>query len=217
MKKFTLAFLAIIGSVVAMLSCSNQSKVNPNEIKFPLTSTTHYKDSTILTFYQQHHTDSLSHAVGTVSNGSLINAQILPYWGKNFQYFSKESYLAGRCFIHSALEQVLVNSFHDLEQMDSTAFFYLMEASMEKGGKISPHRTHQNGTSIDLMIPLLKNKIPYHGLDTIGVSHYLLNFDKNGKYTDDPSIQINFDLLALEILSIQKNALIIIGKSVKSF
>jgi penicillin-insensitive murein endopeptidase len=84
--------------------------------------------------------------------------------------------------------------------------FYLMELSNEKGGKIYPHRTHQNGLSVDFMMPMLKNNQPYYGLDTLGKNHYLLSFNENGKYSEDNEVKVDFDLIALHILELNKEA-----------
>ena len=50
------------------------------------------------------------------------------------------------------------------------------------------------------MMPLIKNNKPYYALDTIGATHYALNFDDDGKYTRDPSVSIDFNLVARKIL-----------------
>lgn len=81
-----------------------------------------------------------------------------------------------------------------------------MECSLQEGGQLPPHRTHQNGLSIDFMTPLIKNNQPYYKLDDMGFSHYLLGFDNNGKYAKDTSITIDFDLIAHHILLLQKHA-----------
>jgi penicillin-insensitive murein endopeptidase len=71
-----------------------------------------------------------------------------------------------------------------------------MECSNKEGGRIFPHRTHQNGLSVDFMIPLIKNGIPYYGLDNLGANHYLLDFNNNGEYLKDTSIKIDFNMVA---------------------
>ena len=63
-----------------------------------------------------------------------------------------------------------------------------------------PHKTHQNGLSVDFMTPLVKDGKSYYDLDTLGADHYFLDFDDNGKYIDDPSISIDFNLVAQHIL-----------------
>ncbi len=143
---------------------------------------------------------------GVVSNGTLLNGKLLPYSGSNFQYFADVSFLKGRAFVHSSVKKIVVDSYKILETKSSNHRFYLMESSNKCGGKLDPHKTHQNGTSIDFMMPLLKNNQEYIGLDTIGITHYLLNFDDRGRYSEDTLVKINFDLVALHLLELNKVA-----------
>src|SRR5690554_8143272 len=75
-----------------------------------------------------------------------------------------------------------------------------MELSSEEGEKLYPHKTHQNGLSVDFMMPKLKDGKDYYGLDTLGVNHYLLKFNDHGEYDKDPSITIDFDVMARHLL-----------------
>lgn len=158
--------------------------------------------SDIENFQLEHQNKSNSISKGTVDNGSLINGCFLPFEGKNFRYFDKQSYLMSRCFMHCEIVDIIQNSMNKLEQTVPERTFILMEASNEHGDKISPHRTHQNGTSIDLMIPLKKDDKPYTILDSLGTSHYFLHFNNNAQYSEDTSISIDFEALAKEILAI---------------
>jgi penicillin-insensitive murein DD-endopeptidase len=143
---------------------------------------------------------------GSVGKGSLDSACLLPYEGGNYKYFSKRSYIYGRAFVNLKVEEILTASFDTLASLCPKRTFYIMEGSNEHGGKIDPHRTHQNGTSIDLMIPLKKQGEIYTKLDTIDVDHYLLKFNTDGQWLEDLSVEIDFETLALEILTIQQQA-----------
>ena len=81
-----------------------------------------------------------------------------------------------------------------------TRYFGVMECSNEHGGEMQPHKTHQNGLSVDFMMPLLKDDLPYYGLDSLGLMHYLLDFDHAGKYKKDPTVSVDFNLMARQIL-----------------
>jgi penicillin-insensitive murein endopeptidase len=144
--------------------------------------------------------DTISKAVGTVSNGTLEHGKLMPYKGENFIYFDRMSYLEGRGFLHGSARTAVVDTYDSLRQVLPRRYFNIMECSNEFGGELFPHRTHQNGMSIDFMMPLLKNGKPYYGLDTLGAEHYLLSFNDDGKYKKDPSISIDFDLVARHIL-----------------
>lgn len=143
---------------------------------------------------------------GRVSKGSLINGKLMPYKGENFSYFDDESYLAGRAFTSESVKKSVLNSYDKMHTTLPERHFYLMELSNEEGGKIFPHRTHQNGLSVDFMMPMLKNNQPYYGLDTLGKNHYLLSFNENGEYSEDKEVKVDFDLIALHILELNKTA-----------
>lgn len=196
--------IVFISLLILNVSCSTQKK--ENNLSETQNKSEVVKDE--ISLFQANHADPTekSISIGKVNEGKIINACLLPFFGENFSFFSKESYLAKRAFIHCDIKNILISSFTLLKNEIPNRRFYIMEASNEKGGKISPHRTHQNGTSIDLMIPLKKNDMPYTGLDTIGIDHYLLQFNNQGEYSEDISIQIDFDALAQEILSIQTTA-----------
>lgn len=156
-------------------------------------------------FYKAHLNESLpSKSKGSVSNGSIENAWLLPFSGVNYCYFDTSSYLNRRAFSTEQTINAVVNSYEALQDVDRT--FYVMELSNEHGGKMFPHRTHQNGLSVDLMVPLLKDNKPYTDLDQDGLAHYILEFNKKGQLTRDTTIHIDFDIVARHILALEKSA-----------
>ena len=144
--------------------------------------------------------------MGSVSNGSLKNGKLVPFFGNNFSYFDETSYLSGRAFLNSKVLNTILDTYKVLETAQPNRKFKIMECAHKHGGKLWPHRTHQNGLSADFMMPKLKNQKPYYGLDTIGVNHYWLNFNNKGQYSKDTSITIDFESIAQHILLLQKEA-----------
>jgi penicillin-insensitive murein endopeptidase len=160
-----------------------------------------------LAYYNAYKDNGLpSESKGNAGNGSLLNGKLLPYKGKNFQYFDPKSYLSGRAFVHQNLKKTLIQSYSILDSIAPGRSFYIMECSAEKGGKLPPHNTHRNGLSVDLMMPKLKNNKPFYDLDTLGFAHYTLAFDDSGRYGKDSGIVIDFELLAHHILVLEKAA-----------
>lgn len=158
-------------------------------------------------YYQLHANDSIqSESIGTVSNGQLKNATLIPFKGSNYEYFDRTSYLGGRAFTHSTVASITLDAYQSLEKQGVTRQFKVMEFSRKEGGKIFPHRTHQNGVSVDFMMPLQKDGKPYYELDQKGASHYLMEFDENGRYSEDQSISIDFEMAAQHILELDKQA-----------
>ncbi|WP_028981336.1 penicillin-insensitive murein endopeptidase [Sporocytophaga myxococcoides] len=147
-----------------------------------------------------------STSTGTVSGGTLINGKLFPFQGTNYQYFDTSSYINNRAFLNDKIRTVVISSYEQLEKEIPNRKFFIMECSNKNGGEIFPHRTHQNGLSIDFMMPLMKDNMVFYKLDTIGASHYWLDFDNEGKYSGDKSISIDFDLVARQILSLETSA-----------
>ncbi|MFB6319658.1 hypothetical protein [Saccharicrinis sp. FJH54] len=154
-----------------------------------------------------HKNHGTSQSTGTVSNGRLNNGYKLPYKGDNFRYYSFfDYYILGRCYVHSDIYRITLDSYADLKSFYPDYTFRIMECSGRKGGRSFPHRTHQNGTSIDFMTPLKKDGKTNLFWDHTGMARYALKFDKDGKLTLNKKVEIDFEKLALHVLTLQKNA-----------
>lgn len=158
-------------------------------------------------FYEKNKGDSLpSKCNGSESAGTLDHSKLIPFAGTNYRYFDTMSYLAGRAYMSDKMRDILLASYKELEQTASGRHFMCMESGLKNGGPIPGHRTHQNGQSVDLMVPLLKNGLPYYGLDSMGGNHYLLEFDDKGRFRNDSTITIDFNLIGQQVLSLDKQA-----------
>lgn len=164
-------------------------------------------DQTVAEYLNTINEDSLpSSSEGVVSNGRLKNGKLIPFYGSNFQYFDSISYMSNRAFVHDQVRSTILATYGLLEKDYPQRKFYIMECSREHGGEMFPHKTHQNGMSVDFMMPLIKDDKAYFGLDTIGADHYWLSFDNSGKYNKDKSISIDFETVALHILRLNEAA-----------
>lgn len=195
--------IIILSSLLCVLgACSAQIEpsVDKDLVK-------HEALSSVDQFYIDNDTVRLpSQSIGSVSNGILKNGQLIPFSGKNYQYFDTTSFLASRAFMNGKVLKTVLDGYESLDSILPRRQFCVMECSHRHGGKLYPHRTHQNGLSVDFMMPKLQNSVPYYGLDNLGANHYLLTFDKNGKYLEDPTIELDFNTIALHILTLQKAA-----------
>lgn len=147
-----------------------------------------------------------SSSLGTVSNGSLKNGRLFPFRGPNFLYFDSTSYLDKHAFVHEKVYQSVLSTYARFEQLLPAFEFGLMECSNEHGGKIWPHRTHQNGLSVDFMSPMLKNGKSTTDFNALGLPHYLMDFNENGVYTENSTYSINFNLIAHHLLVLNEEA-----------
>ncbi len=158
-------------------------------------------------YYSANKGDSLpSICHGTEAGGTLEHAKLLPFSGSNFICYDTGSYLGGHEFMSDKMQQTLLASYKELELTVPGRIFRYMESGLQGGGPIPGHRTHQNGRSVDLMVPLVKDSMPYYKLDDIGGWHYLLDFDDKGRWLKDSTISIDFNLIGLQLLSLDKQA-----------
>ncbi len=150
-----------------------------------------------------------STSIGKVNNGSLINGSKFSYKGENYSYFSSTSYfILNRCYVNDKVKKVTLKAYQNLYKKFPKQKWGIMECSRRHGGKMKPHRTHQNGTSIDFMTPMIwvKSKKQYRWKSHLGIWHYLLTFDQDGYLNKRKNVQIDFDMLAYHILELNKEA-----------
>lgn len=202
-KKYFLIFL------IPLFSCKSQeTKEELKENEIIDESIVSNEDSLkIQQFYELNIRNELtSKSLGSVSKGELVNGKIMPFYGANFTYFDKDSYLGSRAFTSDKVKSIILDTYTDLEEVFPEKHFYLMELSNKEGGQIYPHRTHQNGLSVDFMMPKIKSGKIYTGLDTLGKDHYWLDFNENGEYVKDTAVKIDFNTIAKHILLLNENA-----------
>jgi penicillin-insensitive murein endopeptidase len=142
---------------------------------------------------------------GTTSNGSLLSGVELPSEGNNYLTYSTVARLAGRNYVHSSVKEIIVNTYKSLETKMPDKVFKYAETGFKDGGKFSPHKTHQNGLSVDFMTPVLNEQnqsvhLPTHPLNKFG---YDIEFDESGKYEE---YHIDYDALASHIVELHKEA-----------
>jgi penicillin-insensitive murein endopeptidase len=129
----------------------------------------------------------------------------LPSAGLNFVSYGSIPELLGRTFVHSTVRDVLLSAYEQLESEAPGKVFKYAETGGELGGEFSPHKTHQNGLSVDLMVPVTDGlgksvHLPTHALNRYG---YDIEFDRIGRYDD---YQIDFDALGAKIVALHKSA-----------
>jgi len=91
---------------------------------------------------------------GTVSHGSIENSVKLPGSGPNFRAYSDVAALAGRTYVHSTVAQIVANAYSALAVERPETIYVYGETGLSSGGRFRPHRSHQNGTSVDFFVPV---------------------------------------------------------------
>ena len=121
---------------------------------------------------------------GTTSNGRLEHGVALPSSDVNFSSYSATAELMGRTYVHSKVRDVVVAAYKALEVSAPKKIFVYGETGWPSGGRFRPHRTHQNGLSVDFMVPVLDRTgrsvpLPTNALNKFG---YDIEFDASGRY-----------------------------------
>ena len=142
---------------------------------------------------------------GTTGNGRLDNGVKLPASGNNYVGYSSIARLAGRTYVHSEVKKIVVGAYEALAQSHPDKVFKYAETGFQNGGKFKPHKTHQNGLSIDFMTPVLNSKgesvhLPTNPLNKFG---YNIEFDAEDRYQE---YSIDYEAMAAHIVALHKQA-----------
>lgn len=146
---------------------------------------------------------STSH--GTPARGSLEHGKRLPTVGANFRAYSLLGSLLGRASVHSAVKATVVDAYDAMLASHPDVRWAYGETGWPHGGPFPPHQTHENGLSVDFMVPVRDAvghsvRLPTWPWRKFG---YALNFDANGRGTGSVSgLTIDFDAIAAHLLAL---------------
>ena len=148
---------------------------------------------------------SSSTCYGTTSKGSLKSAVQLPKEGNNFVGYSEIARLAGRTYVHSKVKDIILDAYSRLEKSEPDKVFKYAETGFVDGGKFRPHKTHQNGLSVDFMTPVLNKSgesvhLPTHPFNKFG---YNIEFDNVGQFDE---YRIDYDALSAHLVELHKSS-----------
>lgn len=135
---------------------------------------------------------------GTTQNGRLENGVKLQKGGPNFVPYSNLGVMIGRTYVHSKVREVILNAYRSLETSHPEKIYMYGETGLKKGGRFKPHKTHQNGLSVDFMVPVLDQQGKSVPLPTgpFNKGGYRIEFDKNGEYKN---LTIDFEAMSAHI------------------
>ena len=149
---------------------------------------------------------SSSTCYGSTKNGRLENGVKLPTSGPNFEAYSTLAGVLGRTYVHSKVRDVIVQAYQALQTTAPDKVFKYAETGHAEGGRFKPHKTHQNGLSVDFMVPVIDASgtsvhLPTHAFNKYG---YNIEFDNKGVYKD---YHIDYDALGAHIVALHQAAL----------
>jgi len=162
----------------------------------------------LLSIPEIRHTNSgESESIGSVRDGKLKNGWLMPYTGENFKFFSRFSYyILNNAYVHSSVYHTLMDTYKTCEISCPEKEFVLMECTRKHGGRMLIHWTHQNGTSVDFMVPKKRSDDNTMMSNHAGMFHYLLQFNKDGQLSLNHKTVIDFESMAKHILALDDAA-----------
>jgi hypothetical protein len=154
--------------------------------------------------FQAHAAESMCY--GTTSNGYLEEGIALPLSGKNFIAYSSLGNQLGRTYLHSMAQKIVLQAYSQLQIKAPKNFYIYGETGFANGGLFKPHRTHQNGLSVDFMVPVMRDDgqsipMPTSALNKFG---YGIEFDKEAKFGE---LSIDFEAMAEHLYQLNNAAL----------
>lgn len=146
-----------------------------------------------------------SRSSGTVAKGRLEHGRPLRPWGEGYATYSFLGAVLGRQYVHAAVRDALEAACTATAGRDPRRTFVLGEMGWPGGGRFRPHRTHQNGMSVDVFMPLVdRNGAPATPQtwpwNKFG---YGLEFDAEGRLGN---LRIDFEALAGFLRELQTQA-----------
>jgi len=149
--------------------------------------------------------DGESTCFGTTANGRLENGVELPISGENFESYSVLAGSLGRTFVHSKVRDVMLETYTVLAKDFPGRKFKYAETGFKDGGMFKPHKTHQNGLSVDFTVPVLNknNESIYLPTDVSNKWGYDIEFDQRGSYDQ---YTIDYEAMAAHIVTLDKVA-----------
>lgn len=150
-------------------------------------------------------TSARSTCFGTTGAGALRDGWRLPASGANFSAYSLAGWALGRTYVHSAVHATVLDAYTSLLKQQPHRRFVYGETGLARGGRFSPHRTHQNGLSVDFMVPAVTaegapTRLPAWPTNEFG---YGIDFDASGRSGD---LRIDFETLASHLEELRASA-----------
>ena len=148
---------------------------------------------------------SQSTCFGTTSAGRLEQSCKLPASGANYTVYSSVLRMAGRTYVHCDVSKILIDAFTSLAVSHPDKVYVYAETGKKRGGEFKPHKTHQNGLSVDVMVPVTDAKgksvaLPTNALNRYG---YDIDFTLAGQYKD---LTIDFEAFAALLAAMKQAA-----------
>ena len=116
--------------------------------------------------------------------------------------YSYAGVLADRNYVHSKIYKVVLDAYAALEIQTPLKVYVYGESGHKTGGKFWPHKTHQNGLSIDFFVPVINKggvsvRLPTSVLNKLG---YGIEFVGTGEYNN---LKIDYGSIVQHLLALK--------------
>lgn len=140
-------------------------------------------------------------AFGDGRCGKLQGGVSLPCRGPNFESFAQTACTLGRNYLHPLVRDTVVDAYRALAVSHPSRAWQYGEMGKAQGGRLWPHKTHQNGLAADFFVPVvdgagLPSKLPISLLNKLG---YGLEFRRDGRLD---TLRIDWRALAAHLLAL---------------
>lgn len=146
-----------------------------------------------------------SQCYGSVSQGRLEAGVALPRSGPNFSPYSQVGVSLGRTHVHAKVAEMVAEAYAELAKQTPEVHYVYGETGWPSGGRFRPHRSHQNGLSVDFFVPVRDAQgqsvpLPTAVSDKFG---YDIEFDGQARWHD---YRIDFNALAEHLYQLHRAA-----------
>jgi len=146
-----------------------------------------------------------SQCFGTVSEGRIEGSVALPTEGPNFTPYSRLGVMLGRTHVHTKVAEIVTQAYAELARQTPDVHYVYGESGWPSGGRLRPHRSHQNGLSVDFFVPVRDGggksvPLPTDASRKFG---YDIEFDADARWGD---YRIDFPALAEHLYQLQQAA-----------
>jgi penicillin-insensitive murein endopeptidase len=142
-----------------------------------------------------------SRSLGTTSAGRLEHGKRLPTRGPNFRAYSRLGAALGRNAVHGRVRETVVAAYARAYAILPDEKYVYGETGWPSGGPFPPHRSHEDGLSVDFMVPVrtregTPTELPTWPWQQFG---YAIDFDSAGSWRalriDFPAIVVHLQAL----------------------
>ena len=146
-----------------------------------------------------------SQCFGTTSKGRIEASVALPASGPNFSPYSRFGVSLGRTHVHAQVAGIVTAAYTELAKQTPEVRYVYGETGWPSDGRFRPHRSHQNGLSVDFFVPVRAASGKSVPLPTpVGERFgYDIEFDDSGRWGE---YRIDFAAMAEHLYQLHRVA-----------